>query len=84
MVRHDDAVSHAILAEFVLELLDVRLSERPQPLERAMPIAVDCRKFTMRAEGEQQKLFGVPELRFAPDRRRGAAPGTLVPSEAVG
>ena len=55
MVRHDCAVSHAIVAEFVVDLLDVRLSERPQPPERAMPVGVGCRKFAMRPEGGQRR-----------------------------
>ena len=45
MVPPDCAVSHAILAEFVLQLLDLRLGERAQPPERAMPHDGGCRKF---------------------------------------
>ena len=73
MVRHDCVVSHAILAEFVLELLDVRRCERAQPPERAIPVAVGCRKFTKRSDSGRRPLLRILELRFAPGRWRRAA-----------
>lgn len=71
-MRPNCAVSHAILDEFVDRWLDCRLSERLQPPERAMPVAVGCRKFAMRSGGEQRCYSESPN--FGSRRIGGAEP----------
>jgi hypothetical protein len=83
MVRHHCAVSHAILPEFGLQWLDLRLCERVQPPERAMPDSVGCCKFTMRS-GAARMLFRLFESGLSPRLWRRSATRSLVPGETVG
>ena len=70
MVRHDCAVSHAILAEFGLQELRIRLSERAQPPERAMAGWHGCRKF---GYGSTNPARGYSESSNLGSRRVGGA-----------
>ena len=82
MVPQHCAVSHAILAEFGREWSDLRLCERDQPPEHAMPQAGRCRKFAMRSEGGRM-LFGFLEPRLAARRWGRPATRALLAGEAV-